>query len=156
MKYSLEIIINLPREKVIAKMANPINFKHWQKGFLPYKHLSGELGEEGARAKLKYNIKNRELTLIETIEKSNLPKKLFTSYEANGVHNTQRNYFEEVTQNTTKWISDNHFEFSGFMKIIALLMPGSFKEQSNKFMKDFKAFAEHGTSVLNEQNGKTN
>lgn len=150
MKYSLEIIINLPREEVIAKMANPKNFKHWQKGFISYQHLSGEFGKEGTRSKLKYSIKNRDLTLIETIEKSNLPKKLFTTYETKGVFNRQKNYFEEITENTTSWISDNEFEFSGFMKIIALLMPSSFKDQSYNFMKDFKAFAENGTSVLDK------
>jgi len=30
---------------------------------------------------------------------------------------------------------------------MAFLMPGAFKKQSKKYMDDFKAFAEHGTSV---------
>lgn len=150
MKYSKEIIIDLPREEVIAKMEDPNNFKHWQKGFISYAHISGEAGKEDARSKLKYKMGKRNIEMVETIEKNNLPSKLFVSYDAKGVFNRQKNYFEEVESNSTKWISDNEFECSGFMKIIAFLMPGSFKNQTYKYMKDFKAFAENGTSVLNE------
>ena len=51
-------------------MENPNNFKHWQEGFISYKHLSGQPGAEG-------------------------------------VYNIQKNYFEEVDKNTTKWVSYN-------------------------------------------------
>jgi len=150
MKYSEQIVIDLPREIMIAKLENPENFKHWQKGFISYKHLCGSPGELGARSKIKFKMGKREIEMIETIEKRNLPNKLFTSYDAKGVFNHQKNYFEDVTTNSTRWISDNEFEFSGFMKIIALLMPGSFKKQTLNYMKDFKEFAENGTRVLNE------
>lgn len=150
MKYSKEIIIDLPREEVIAKMENPDNFKHWQKGFISYNHLSGVPGKEKALSKLKYKMGKREIEMIETIEKNNLPSKLFLTYDAKGVFNRQKNYFEKVNENATKWISDNEFEFSGFMKLIAFLMPGSFKKQTYEYMKDFKAFAENGKSVLNQ------
>ena len=131
MKYSKEIIIDLPREELIAKMENPENFKHWQKGFISYKHLSGNPGHEDARSKLKYKMGKRDREMIETIEKNNLPNKLFVSYDAKGVFNKQKNYFEEVGNNSTKWISDNEFEFSGFIKIIAFLTPRVFQ---NKFI----------------------
>ncbi|HSM62830.1 MAG TPA: SRPBCC family protein [Gillisia sp.] len=150
MKYSKEIIIDLPREEVIAKMENPNNFKHWQKGFISYKHLSGDPGHEDARSKLKFKMGTREIEMIETIEKNSLPNKLFVTYDAKGVFNRQKNYFEKVNETSTRWISDNEFEFSGFMKIIAFLMPGSFKKQTYEYMKDFKAFAENGKSVLNQ------
>jgi len=150
MKYSKEIIIDLPREEVIAKMENPENFKHWQKGFISYKHLSGNPGHVDARSKLKYKMGKRDIEMVETIEKNNLPKKLFMSYDAKGVCNKQKNYFEEVGNNSTKWISDNEFECSGFMKIIAILTPGSFKKQTYMYMKDFKAYAENGKSILNQ------
>ena len=150
MKYSKEILIDLPRDEVIAKMENPNNFKHWQKGFISYKHLSGDPGHEDARSKLKFKMGTREIEMIETIEKNSLPNKLFVTYDAKGVFNRQKNYFEKVNDTSTRWISDNEFEFSGFMKIIAFLMPGSFKKQTYEYMKDFKAFAENGKSVLNQ------
>jgi len=150
MKYSKEIVIDLPREEVIAKMEDPNNFKHWQKGFISYQHITGNPGHDQARSKLKYKMGKREIEMIETIVKNKLPNKLFVTYDAKGVFNVQKNYFEVEEGNSTKWISDNEFECSGFMKIIAFLMPGSFKKQTYIYMKDFKAFAENETSVLNE------
>ena len=149
MKYSKEIIIDAPREEVISKMEDPNNFKHWQKGFISYQHISGKPGHNEARSKLKYKMGKRDIEMLETIEKNDLPKKLFLRYEAKGVVNIQKNYFEEVEPNSTKWISDNEFEFSGFIKIIAFLMPKSFEKQTYIYMQDFKAFVENGTSVLN-------
>lgn len=149
MKYSQEIIIQLPREEVIRKMEKPENFKFWQKGFISYKHISGNPGEEGARSKLAYNMNGRKIEMIETIIKSNLPKELHTTYEAKGVYNIQKNYFEEESNTSTRWVSYSEFQFSGFMKLIGKLMPGTFKKQSLQFMKDFKAFAEEGKSVNN-------
>ena len=147
MEYSKEIIINLPRNEVINKMENPDNFKHWQDGFISHKHISGQAGSEGARSKLAYKMGKREIEMTETILKNNLPDELHTTYEAKGVFNIQKNYFEEVDENTTKWISYNEFQFSGFMKLIGFLMPGAFEKQSAKYMKDFKAFAEEGKSI---------
>ena len=147
MKYSHEIIIQLPREEVISKMENPENFKFWQKGFISYQHISGNPSEVGCRSKLVYNMNGREIEMIETIIKSNLPKELHTTYETKGVYNIQKNYFEEESVTSTRWVSYSEFQFSGFMKLIGKLMPGTFKKQSLQFMKDFKAFAEEGKSV---------
>jgi len=86
--------------------------------------------------------------MIETILKRNFPHEFHATYDAKGVHNIQKNYFKAVNENTTKWISESEFEFSGFfMKLMGFLMPGMFKKQSVKYLKDFKAFAEEGTSL---------
>ncbi len=69
--------------------------------------------------------------MLETIQRNNLPNKLFVTYDANGVFSKQKNYFKENGNNSTKWISDNEFEFSGFIKIIAFLTPRVFQ---NKFI----------------------
>ncbi len=71
MKYSKEIVIDLPREEVIAKMEDPKNFKHWQKGFISYQHVTGNPDQDQSRSKLKYKMGKREIEMIETIEKNN-------------------------------------------------------------------------------------
>lgn len=144
MKFSKQIIIDLPREEVFKKMEDPASFKYWQKGFISYRHLSGKPGEEGARAKLKYKIGKREISMIETIVKRMVPRKLHLSYEAKGVYNLQKNYFQEEEKTKTLWIADYEFKFSGFMRLMGFFMPGAFKKQSFTYMKDFKTFAEEG------------
>ena len=148
MKYTLEIIIDLPRAEVIEKMDSFENLKHWQKGFVGYEHLSGTPGEDGAKSKLDYKTGKREVSLTETIIKSNFPDAFHATYEAKGVLNIQENYFTQIDDNTTKWATQSEFKFSGFaMKVMAFLMPGAFKKQSYKYMVDFKNFAEKGISV---------
>jgi len=96
MKFSQEILIDLPREEVIRKMEDPSNYKHWQRGFISYKHLSGLPGKEGSRARIKLNISGREIVMIETIMKINAPKKFYATYETMGAFNNQKNTFEKA------------------------------------------------------------
>lgn len=148
MKYTTEIIIDLPRDEFIKKLDNPENMKHWQRGLVSYEHLSENPQAEGAQMTLKYKMGKREFEMVETIIKRNLPEEFHTTYDTKGVHNIQKNYFREE-DGKTRWISESEFQFSGFgMKVMAFLMPGAFKKQSMKYLQDFKAFAEKGTSVL--------
>lgn len=150
MKYTTEITIDIPRSEFIKKLDNPENMKHWQRGLESYKVLSGTPGQEGARMELHYTMGKRKIVMIETIMKRNFPYEFHATYDAKGVHNIQKNYFKDVDDHTTKWISEAEFQFSGFMmKLIGFLMPGIFKKQSVKYQKDFKDFAEKGASVAN-------
>jgi len=142
MKYEVEIDINLSRNKVIELFDNADNMKHWQPSLISFEHLSGEPSQEGAKSKLKYQMGKREIVMIETITVNKLPDEFSGTYEAKGVWNEVQNYFIEVDENVTKWKSVNEFEFSGFMKVMAFLMPGMFKKESCKYLKNFKAFAE--------------
>jgi hypothetical protein len=151
MKYTTEIVVKVPRDIFIEKMDSAENMKHWQSGLVSYKPLSGEPGQEGSKMELHYKMGKREMVLIETIIKRNLPDEFHATYDAKGVHNLQKNYFKEIDKHSTQWISETEFHFSGFMmKTMGFLMPGAFKKQSEKYMKDFKAFAEDGTSVANK------
>lgn len=151
MKYTTEVIINKPRKEVIEKLDSLENMKHWQRGLVNATPLQGNLGEEGATMKLEYKMGKREMAMVETIIKRNLPEEFHTTYDAKGVHNIQQNYFKEMDKDTTKWISESEFQFQGFgMKLIGFLMPGAFKKQSQKYLNDFKNFVENGTSVANE------
>lgn len=148
MKYSTEITIALPRDEFIKKLDNPEHMKHWQRGLSSYTQLSGKPGQEGSRMELHYTIGKREMVLIETILKRNLPYEFHATYDAKGVHNIQKNYFKVLDGQGTLWIAESQFEFSSlFMKLMAFFMPGAFKKQSRQYAEDFKAFAEKGTSV---------
>lgn len=149
MTYTVEITVDLPRDVFIKTLDNPDNMKHWQRGLVGYEHISPIPGVKGAKMSLKYKMGRRNLEMVETILNQNLPDELHVTYKTKGVQNIQKNYFEEAN-GKTRWISECDFQFSGFgMRIMGFLMPGAFKKQSLKYLEDFKAFAEHGTSVLN-------
>ena len=141
MKYTTEIEISLPRNRVIELFDNPDNMSSWQEGFISFETISGNPGEEGAKAKLKYKMGKREIEMTETITKRDLPDIFNGTYEAKGVFNIIENRFIDKGETTT-WISVNEFRFKGFMKLFAIFMPGAFKKQTLKYMNDFKKFAE--------------
>ncbi|WP_250432745.1 SRPBCC family protein [Hanstruepera flava] len=149
MKYTTEMIINVPLKEFIEKLDNPENMKHWQKGLIDYDHVYGTPGEIGSKMKLSYKMGKREMELIETITFNDLPYALHATYDTKGMHNIQENFFEELAENQTKWTSKNEFIPTSFMlRMMTLLMPNAFKKQTKKYLTDFKNFAEKGTSVV--------
>ena len=146
MKYTNEVEIDLPVQKVVELFDNPDNMKYWQPGLQSFEHISGEPGQAGAKSRLKYKMGNRDIEMIETITKRNLPEEFSGTYETKGVYNIISNRFIPLNETRTKYVSETEFEFKGMMKIIGWIMPGAFKKQSQKFMDDFKRFAEsHNT-----------
>lgn len=142
MNYSLDIEIDLPIDKVITLFDSTENMFKWMEGLESFEALSGEPGQEGAKSKLLFKMGKREIEMVETITKKNLPDEFTATYDAKGVFNIVKNSFEKVSEDKTKYITEQEFQFKGFMKLIGFLMPGAFKKQSLKYMNDFKKFAE--------------
>jgi hypothetical protein len=142
MKYSNEVEINKPIQRVIELFDNPANMPKWQPGFISMEPVSGTPGQPGAKSKLKYKMGKRDVEMIETITLRNLPHEFHGTYEAKGVYNVQKNFFKPLGDNKTKWVSESEFKLSGMMKLIGWLMPGIFKKQSQKYLDLFKSFAE--------------
>ena len=145
MKYTNEIEINKPIEKVIELFDNADNLSKWMEGLQSFEHISGTPGQVGAKSKLKFKVRNREMELIETVTVRNLPKEFSGTYEAangKGALNIVRNEFVKLSPTKTKYISESEFQFKGFMVVVAALMKGAFKKQSLKYITNFKNFAE--------------
>ena len=141
MHYSQEIVINAPRERVVGLFTDPTHFTDWQPGLECYELVSGEQAQTGAVAEITTRAGNRVTGMKETVENSSLPDSLDVIYETHGVWNRNANRFIAETPETTRWISDNEFRFTGVRKALGLL-EGSFKKESLGIMDRFKAFAE--------------
>lgn len=143
MKYTCTIDINLPLDKTVALWSDENNFKEWQDGFKSIEHLSGTPNTEGAKSKIILQEKKR-LELIETLISVDLPKEKTALYEHIKMTNTQTSRFIAIDQNNTRYISEVEYtKFNGIMiKLMAKLFPSMFKMQSQKWMNQFKEFAE--------------
>jgi uncharacterized membrane protein len=148
--YTNTIIIELPREEVIKLFNSKENLYKWMKGLKNVEPIDDVEGEVGSRMRLQFITGKREMEMIETITKKNLPEEFHGTYETSGVVNTQRNFFRQEGAHKTKWISESDFHFTNWMRYFAPLMKGLFKKQSFKFMQDFKRFAEDGINVNKE------
>jgi hypothetical protein len=150
MQYTTEILIEKSIEEVIRKIDSAENMKHWQEGLVSAEHISGTPREFGAKMKLNYDYGNRKMEVIETITKQNIYKEFEATYNTKGIRNIQQNYFESTPKGNTRWVCKNEFEPTTFkMNAMLFLMPGAFKKQTKKYMKNFKNFVEHETSVAN-------
>ena len=141
MKYQLEVQINKPVDKVVELFITQENLFKWMPGLKKLELIEGEKGKPGSKTKLFFDMNGKEIEMIETLHKSNLPQEFSASFNAKGVHNIQTTRFEKIDENNTRYISENEFQFSVFMKLMAL-MPGAFKKQSMKYLTAFKSFAE--------------
>ena len=143
MRYESEIIINLPRTRVIELFDSFDNLKKWQEGLISYDHLSGEPGQPGAKTRLLYDMGRRRMEMIETIIERNLPDEFSATYDASGVHNIVRNNFYDEGEQT-RWVLDSDFQFRSYMRIVSLFIPNSsFRNQTRSSMESFKRFAEN-------------
>ena len=143
MKYTAEIEINLPVNKVVELFNSTENLFKWMEGLKSFETISGEPGQPGTKSKLVYQMGKREIEMVETIQVYNLPEEFTGTYEAKGVYNVVKNHFIPVSDSKTRYVTEQEFQFSGFMKLMGLLMPGAFKKQSMKYLQAFKNFAEN-------------
>ena len=144
MKYTLEVNINLSRERTIELLDNAENMKKWQDGLQSYEQIKGEPGKVGSKMGLNFKVGGREFQVVETIIDNNFPSEFNVEYEASGIWNSVENRFEVIDENTTKWIANHEYKMLTFMyRIFARLNPGMFKKQSLKVMNSFKRFAEN-------------
>lgn len=142
MKFSLNILINKPLDKVVNAFDNPDNLLKWMDGLQSIETIEGEPGKVGAKSKMFFKMGKREVEMIETIKRIKFPHLFVATYEAKGVFNVIENVFEKVEGNVTRYTTLQEFRFKGIMKIIAFLFPRSFKKQSYKYLEDFKNFIE--------------
>ena len=142
MKYTSEILINLPLSKVIELFDSTDNLSQWQPGLKSFTHLEGEPGEVGARSELVYEGRKSDLVMTETIRTKQLPEQFHMSYKARGVYNEVENWFSEKEPGLTHWRTENYFRFGGIMMLMVPFMKQAFIHNTTLNMDRFKIFAE--------------
>jgi hypothetical protein len=147
-KYTEEIDINSNIDTVIALFDNPYNMKEYMQGIESYTILSGNIREVGTKAEIvaayiEEDVVKRKIVMIEEIITNNLPEEKKVTYTSDGVYNIVTNRIIKISDNKTKFINEQEFQFKGFMKIIGFFMPSAFKQQSRIYLKSFKEFVEN-------------
>ncbi|WP_300980373.1 SRPBCC family protein [Nonlabens sp.] len=151
--YSIEIL--LPIDKVMELFKNQSYFKHWQKGLVSSRNLSGNPGEENSTREMKIRVAGTTIIMKEQITAVDLPHLWEATYRTNGVFNMQSNRFRESETNindqvvpTTLWNATSIFKFTGMMRVVAKAQPKLFKQQTLQYMEDFKTFAENKDNFI--------
>ena len=139
MKYTQEIIINLPIEKVLQIFYNPASQEYSHPDLAGSELISGKAGEEGAVTKLKF----KNFDFIETITKKSSPAEFVAEYKTSGLEQTVKNSFIESGPDKTIYRREIDSRPKSLMlKTIALIAPGFYKNQTYKYLEKIKEFAE--------------
>ena len=162
MKYTVSIEIAMPREEVAQLLADPAHLPKWLRGLVLHEPLRGVHGQVGAKSLVVMQMGQQKFEGTETITRREpadlrgIPKGSVVHFDreivAKGMWSAVRDRLTEAGPNSTLWESENEYRFSGLlMRLVGLLMPGTFRKQSLQHMQDFKAFAEHGKDVREEK-----
>lgn len=145
MKFSCSTVIDVPIQIVISLWADENNYKEWQDGFVSSELIEGIKGEQNSKVLIKLQQGKQNIELLETIISNNLPIEKKALYEHIHMDNTQTTRFFDLGNNKTKYISEiDYFNFKSFIpKMMAFFFPGMFKKQVQKWLDNFKIFAEN-------------
>ena len=158
MKYTVSIEIGMPRQEVAQLLADPAHLPKWLRGLVLHEPLTGIHGEPGTTSRVVMKMGKQQIECTETITRREpadlraIPKGGVVYFDreivGEGVWSAVRDRLTEAGPQTTLWQSESEYRFSGMlMRLVALLMPGAFRKQSQQHMQDFKAFAEQGQDV---------
>ena len=158
MKNTVSIEIALPRERVVQLLADPAHMSKWLRGLVLHEPMSGVHGQVGTRSRVVMQMGKQKTECIETITRREpadlrgIPKGHVVHFDreivGEGMWSAVHERLTEAGPETTLWVSASEYRFSGLlMRVVALLMPGAFRKQSQQHMQDFEAFAEQGTDV---------
>lgn len=158
MKYTVSIEIARPLAEVAPLLADPIHIPKWLRGVVLHEPISGVHGHVGTTSRVVMQMGQQTFEATETITRrepadlGTIPNGSVVHFEreivTDGMWNAARERLTAAGPNATLWVSENEYRFSGvLMRLVGLLMPGTFRKQSLQHMQDFKAFAEHGADV---------
>ncbi len=144
MKFKGTIEINQSIELVTQLFADPKNLKHYQDGFVKKELISGRQGEKGAVSKMYYQYGKRQMELVETIMANHLPNVFEAHYHHKHMDNTYKCFFTALGPNKTRYdIEVEYTRINWVMpKMMAILFPGMYRKQGQKWMQNFKEFVE--------------
>ena len=143
MRYTIELEVNLPRERMLEVFLDRSNTAKWQPGFISSTPISGTPGTVGAKDRQLHQQGNREQEIVETITVMNPPHEVAATYEGGSVWNLIENHFQVIDESKTKWVLTSEFRSSNlFMRLLTIVAPGMFKKQTKLFMEKFREFAE--------------
>ncbi len=144
MKYEGAININQPREKVTELFLDANHLKEYQDGFIKKELIKGNAGENGSISKMYYEYGNRDMILTETVINNNLPDSFEAQYHHKHMDNTMKCTFTEVAPNNTQYKYEFEYTRINWLlpKLMAILFPGMYRKQGEKWMRQFKEFVE--------------
>lgn len=128
MNYTISIEIALPRARVVQLLEDPAHRPKWLRGLVVHEPVRGVDGEVGAESRVVFRSGKRTMECTETItrrEPANLhgissDRVIHFEREivADGMWSAAREQLTEPGPETTLWVSENEYRFTGLMRLV--------------------------------------
>ena len=144
MKFKGTVEINKSRDEVVRFFTDPTYLGEYQDGFVKKELVSGDAGQDGAISKMFYKYGSRDMELIETIINNHLPDSFEAFYHHIHMDNYMRCNFIVLDKNKTRYAYEFEYTRINWVmpKLMAILFPGIYRKQGEKWMRQFKEFVE--------------
>jgi hypothetical protein len=144
MHFTCSVDIDVSRTDAVALFLRQDSRSLWQSGLERIEPISGTPGAVGAKSRLVFRTGRGRMELIETILVSRMPEEWTALYEHTHMVNTMSNRFCSIDDQRTRYDAEIEYtQFNGFVpRLMARLMPGMFKTQTQRMLDRFKTLAE--------------
>lgn len=143
MKFICEVNIATNRDRVIELFEDPNNLDKWQDGFQGKELLEGEPGQVGSKSKMFYAMGKNRIELYETILSNDLPNSFSGSYVSSHTKNTMTHHFSSNPDGGTHYLAEVEYTWLAWpLKIMTFFKPKILQLQAQKWMENFKVYAE--------------
>ena len=142
MKMKYEAEIRASRDLVWATFDDPDNLSRWQPTLESYTHMAGEPGQPGAVSELVYDENGKKVTMTETVTERRKPHFMAGTYDNDWATSRIVNHFEEIDDNTTRFISYTNMNFKGIMKIMSVFVSRLIRARAEADLNRFKLLVE--------------
>ena len=137
MNYTVDILIDSPREKVASLYVDLKLMHQWEIGLKSIEHTEKHLFETGSKGIFHFEFNEIKMPMKVSVEKNELPHEIIQIFEVPGAWNRCDNHFIDKGEQTL-WKMDVIFKFEQELNIPL----ERFIEKTKASMNVFKTFVE--------------
>ncbi|MDX3662677.1 SRPBCC family protein [Streptomyces sp. ID05-26A] len=139
MRFTKEIVLDQPIERVRVLTSDPAHLHRWQPDLVSITQHGQTPGAAGSTATLTY----RRFKLEETVLTANAYERI-SRYETRGMVHTIANRYSVLDDRRTLLVCENEFQLSGLLRLGRRVLEKSLREQVERNVGNFKAFIDAG------------
>ena len=140
--YTTQITINKPVEEVFETFSNSENIKKWISEIKSFEVINENIGKTGSSYKIVIENQGQNIEMTQKVIAYVKNEKLTLYFDAENMLKRDNYIFKEKNGNTVISVNTSCQSESYLMACMFPYFKGTFKEQDQAYLNDFKVFVE--------------